>query len=121
MQTNNKQREALIKARSAICHFAKHQCQSLSWENSNIQANCGDVLCSWRGLCEAKTAINAALAAPVKNCEVGTPEEQMKRQHDTMCNTTKACPDSDWSCRKCFAVWAQMPYMEQKGESNESK
>ena len=58
-----KLREALIKARSAICQFARHQCQSLSWENSNIQANCGDVLCSWRGLCDAKTAINAALAA----------------------------------------------------------
>ena len=41
----------------------RHQCRSLSWENSNIQANCGDMLCSWRGLCEAKTAINAALAA----------------------------------------------------------
>ena len=60
---------------------------------------------------------HAALAEPVKNCEVGTPEEQMKRQHDTMCNTTKACPDSDWSCRKCFAVWAQMPYVEKEGDN----
>ena len=47
-----------------------------------------------------------------RNCDVGTADEQMKRQHDTMCDTTKACPDSDWSCRKCFAEWGQMPYKE---------
>lgn len=56
--------------------------------------------------------VDAALSAPPRNCDVGTADEQMKRQHDTMCNTTKACPDSDWSCRKCFAEWAQMPYEE---------
>ena len=61
---------------------------------------------------EINGIINAALSAPPRNCDVGTAEEQMKRQHDTMCNTTKACPDSDWSCRKCFAEWAQMPYEE---------
>lgn len=66
---NAKLREALIKAKSAICHFARHQCQSLSWEDSNLQANCGDVLCSWRGLCRAKTTINAALSAPPRNCD----------------------------------------------------
>lgn len=53
-----------------------------------------------------------ALAAPPRNCDVGTAEEQMKRQHDTMCNTTRACPDSDWACKKCFAEWGQMLYAE---------
>ena len=62
-------RKTLIKVRSAICHFARYQCQSLSWEKSNIQANCCDVLCSWRDLCDAKTAINAALSAPPRNCD----------------------------------------------------
>ena len=62
--------ETLIKVRSAICHFARYQCQSLSWEKSNIQANCCDVLCSWRDLCDAKTAINAALSAPPRNCDI---------------------------------------------------
>lgn len=74
-----KMREALIQARAAICKKAKYQCQSLSWENCNIQANCGDILCSWRGLCEAKTAINAALAEPPRNCDVGTVEEQVEQ------------------------------------------
>ena len=58
----------------------------------------------------------AALAAPSRNCDVGTAEEQMKRQYDTMCNTTKACPDSDWSCRECFAKWAQQPCGEPKAK-----
>ena len=62
---------------------------------------------------------NYALAAPPRQCDVGTADEQMKRQYDTMCNTTKACPDSDWSCRQCFAQWAQMPYeAERKGEGD---
>ena len=53
-----------------------------------------------------------------RQCDVGSAEEQMKRQYDTMCNTTNACPDSDWSCRQCFAQWAQTPYdAERKGEN----
>ena len=58
---------------------------------------------------------DAALKEPLRNCDVGTAEEQMKRQHDTMCNTTKACPDSDWSCKQCFAHWSQMPYEAEEG------
>ena len=61
---------------------------------------------------EMREVAIAALAKPPRNCDVGTAEEQMKRQYDTMCNTTKACPDSDWSCKECFAKWAQMPYEE---------
>ena len=79
-----KMREALVKAKKAICHHAKYVCQSLSWENSDIQSNCGDILCAHRDLCEAKTAINAALAAPPRNCD--RPE----------CATSKAAQDV-WS------------------------
>ena len=61
----------------------------------------------------------AALSAPARNCDVGTAEEQMKRQHDTMCNTTRACPDSDWTCKKCFAEWEQMPYDAEEGAADE--
>ena len=120
--SNEVLREALIKARSAICHFARYQCDSLSWENSNIQANCGDVLCSWRGLCDAKTAINAALSAPARNCDVGTLTEQQQMFHDfceKMQHTDKACCGG---CpivhlrmqgvidNGCELAWAQMPY-----------
>lgn len=75
MEANNAaMREALEKAKKAICHHAAHICQSLSWENSNLQSNCADVLCAHRELCEAKTAINAALAAPPRVCDVNTLE-----------------------------------------------
>ena len=80
-----KMREALVKAKKAICHHAKYVCQSLSWENSDIQSNCGDILCAHRDLCEAKTAINAALASPPRNCDVGTDEEQSRR-YEELCD-----------------------------------
>ena len=65
-----KLREALEKAKKAICHHAKYVCDSLAWENSNSQSSCADILCCQRDLCEAKTAINAALAAPPRNCDL---------------------------------------------------
>lgn len=49
---------------------------------------------------------------PKRNCDVGTVEEQLKRLHNAVCNAAKACPDPDWSCAKCFAVWSQTPYGE---------
>ena len=114
-------REALIKARAAICHHARYQCQSLSWENSNVQANCGDVLCSWRGLCEAKTAINAALSAPPRNCDVGTAEEQVLRWRG-FCACEKGgvcdgcpCLKNSKGVEDCYAKWAQMPYEAEEG------
>jgi len=63
-------REALVKVKKAICHHAEYVCQSLSWKNSDIQSNCADILCAHRDLCEAKTAINAALSAPARNCDL---------------------------------------------------
>jgi len=66
-----KMREALEIAKKAICHHArtKHTCDSLAWENSTINANCGDILCGHRDLCDAKTAIQKALSALPRNCD----------------------------------------------------
>lgn len=123
MENNKmKMREALVKARKAICHHAEYVCQSLSWENNTINANCGDVLCAHRDLCEAKTAINKALSLPRLNCEVGTADEQAER-FEEYCQ-------SRWECREdcpigkiigkndslrdhCQLLWAQMPYSEE--------
>ena len=117
-------REALLKAKKAICHHAKHVCDSLSWENSNIQSNCADVLCAHRDLCEAKTAINNALSAPPRNCDVGTAEEQKKRFED-YCVTNRS---DDLACLDCPAYgkgdcefrWGQMPYTDTAAEKGES-
>lgn len=74
-------REALEVAKKAICHHArtKHTCDSLAWENSTINANCGDMLCGHRDLCEAKTAIQKALAEPARNCDLHHTKEDAER------------------------------------------
>ena len=124
---NKALREALEKAKKAICHHAEHVCQSLSWENSDIQSNCGDVLCVRRDLCEAKTAINAALAKPPRQCDVGTADEQARRYHNftgryNPCSykgyvkCAEDCPVHIKLTQEghgellCQLEWAQMPY-----------
>ena len=108
-------REALEVAKKAICHHAKHICQSLSWENSNIQSNCADILCAHRDLCEAKTAINAAISAPPRNCDVGTAQEQAIR-FDKFCQVCEKCPLNEKRLNirlvQCEFLWAQMTYKE---------
>lgn len=66
--------------------------------------------------------IHPALAAPPRNCDVGTAEEQTARyyafctkQHHETCQN---CPCHSSSV-KCEMAWAQMPYEE--GESDEQK
>ena len=63
--------------------------------------------------------LDLALDEPPRNCDVGTADDQVKRLRATMCNTTKSCPDPNWSCGKCALVWAQMLYEE--GVENEDK
>ena len=67
--------------------------------------------------CEPVRKAKAALAAPVKNCEVGTAKEQVKRWR-RFCNSMTTC--GECPCHKsysevvtdCFSRWAQMPYEE---------
>lgn len=66
----------------------------------------------------------AALAAPPRNCDVGTAEEQEKRFHD-FCRARHLprmeesrycaykCPLEGDTC--CELQWAQMPYVEKEG------
>ena len=111
-------REALEIAKKAICNYAKHICDSLSWENSTINANCGDILCVHRDLCKAKTAIQKALATPPRNCDIGTAMEQGKR-FSAYCRAHKHpkseclhCPLFGQTGGYCELAWAQMPYEE---------
>ena len=112
-------REALEKAKKAICHHADHICQSLSWENSNLQSNCADVLCAHRELCEAKTEINAALAEPPRNCDIHPKRDEASKAFQETVLTerererAKQYPLSvmDW-----FIDWLLAPAAERKGE-----
>ena len=53
----------------------------------------------------------AALSAPLRNCDVGTADEQYER-HEAYCKKQDMnCLNDDiLNCRTCFAKWAQMPY-----------
>ena len=54
---------------------------------------------------------DAALAAPPRNCDVGTAEEQTKRFYD-YCdkNACIDCPLLSAASTNCRLAWAQMPY-----------
>lgn len=73
-------------------------------------------------LIPAKNAYHHALAAPPRNCDVGTPEEQALRYgrfcdkfvSDKMhCETCPCCGKIPFG--KCEFAWAQMPYKEGEG------
>lgn len=117
-------REALIIAKKAICNYAKHICDSLSWENSTINANCGDILCVHRDLCKAKTEIQKALAKPCRNCDrFATAEEA----HCAFCSEPCETPCGNCTVtnvsmpHECFIKWLFAPATEKKGEPYGSK
>lgn len=69
-------------------------------------------------LVEITTKAKAALAAPARNCDVGTAEEQFKRylafchcesRGCRHCPANKTMVGGTWNCD---LVWAQMPYKE---------
>lgn len=57
-----------------------------------------------------------ALAEPLKNCEVGTPEEQDARHSQWCCHygidgtMDVPCAHQDMSCSLCVLRWSQKPY-----------
>ena len=64
---------------------------------------------------EINGIINAALASPRLNCEVGTPSEQYQRFKKYCKKKTGGCGKADRydnPCAYCFSQWAQMTYTE---------
>ena len=70
---------------------------------------------------KAHEAVNAALAAPPRNCDVGTTKEQSAR-FDAHCRKHMGCltcplREKDVGVPKhCELAWAQMPYEEGSGK-----
>ena len=82
-----------------------------------------------RGWGGTLAAIRAALAAPPRNCDVGTAQEQYVR-FEKHCNgkwkdytntdmrRPFPCGRNDRTnnpCARCFATWAQLPFTPEKG------
>lgn len=57
----------------------------------------------------------AALAEPLKNCEVGTAKAQNDRHFRFCSNAVAECRGgSNYDCITCFSRWAQRPYRKEK-------
>ena len=60
----------------------------------------------------------SALAAPARNCDVGTADKQFERwlafcdRHDAACTDCPCDNSHTHTFAHCFAKWAQMPYEE---------
>ena len=99
---SSKQREALSDACYAMFNFLKTHYGSCYEEMANA-------------LDKAK----AALAEPIRNCDVGTAEEQYARVR-AFCKRHKVglrcvdCPVNGVLPKNCALIWAQMPYEEVK-------
>ena len=75
----------------------------------------------YRGRCEDMEeviqSVHTALNLPLRNCDVGTADEQFRR-FDVYCTQQRTCKDANRvTCVVCFGKWGQMPYTE--GAENE--
>ena len=91
--------------------------------------------CSWRNRwsgCQSKAISKAlsALAAPPRNCDVGSPEEQSERmakfcrmqyEKSNVLPLCSGCRFNDIEGLDCQFAWAQMPYEEEEENADESK
>ena len=110
MNAYEQMRDALVKIRNAM-----------------YQDVGGDIIIDM-GEDAVNKLIGDALAAPPRNCDVGTAEEQSKR-FVAACNG-KYCRDCPvrkyWSSKpngltSCIHIWAQMPYNESETNSEQKR
>lgn len=70
--------------------------------------------------CSAILKARAALAAPPRNCDVGTAEEQTRRLRANCEKYKPSCKGckflTDIQHENCWLKWAQMPFAQPKGE-----
>ena len=107
MQTNSKLREALVEIIDYLEPIRKWTMPS--------KKNHTRLTALFAAVDTVYTKAKAALAEPVKNCEVGTVEEQEDRfrrycnSRGTFCGD---CPLYNNRRGECRFAWAQMPYEE---------
>lgn len=103
---NAKLREALEKADKVLSRISKS-----AWF---LDANLGETI----EVMEAGRAISQALGAPLRNCDVGTAEEQSRRFHEfCVKHAHDGCPKCPAhqavnKSTRCPIVWGQLHYEE---------
>lgn len=101
-----KMREALVEARQIVAYAAHRRFGFMRAHNGSTKV----IIAS-----ETLEKVDAALSAPARNCDVGTPEEQSKR-YDEFCDIHDCRSDCPlFKADSCELAWAQMPYEAQKG------
>lgn len=103
-------REALVQCELFLGNVSRHGHPTL---------NPGDKCTACDGVDELREMVVRALAAPARNCDAGTAEEQLSRWK-VYCKEGKArcLVQGKWriiNCTVCFADWAQMPYIKEGG------
>ena len=124
MEANNMEamRKALKLCGSQMCKL----CKDLTLARSMINKGLIGVSCH-PDKCKPYQAAHSALALPLRQCDVGTTEEQFARfaefchaNVDISGNCRATCPFTRLgNCRdraECYSRWAQLPY-----ESEEAK
>lgn len=99
-----KMREALVKADEALSRIS----QSAWFVDANFSET--------KEVIDAGNAIEEALSAPPRNCDVGTADEQHARFY-SFCDKVEVCKKCPlWRggglTSKCCARWGQLPYEE---------
>lgn len=97
-------REALLQCELFLGNVSRHGHPTL---------NPGDKCTACDGVDELRGLVVRALAAPPRNCDVGTPEEQSERfakycDRFHRCNGCTCCGKVKYN--RCEYFWAQMPY-----------
>ena len=99
-------REALVQCELFLGNVSRHGHPTL---------NPGDNCTACDGVDELREMVVRALAAPPRNCDVGTPQEQEASWKDYCDDVTRGdCPPSA-GCKSCALYWAQMPYAAKEG------
>lgn len=106
-------REALIQCELFLSNVSRHAHPTL---------NPGDKCIACDGVDELRGMVNAALAAPARNCDVGTAKEQAERfkafclPRILRCSENSTCPAkhpcNEIGIQYCQLKWAQLPYKE---------
>lgn len=112
-------REALVKCSGIALQWQADEADGVAGTTDKPSARSAA-----EAVMDMEFEINAALAEPPRNCDVGTAEEQGKR-HNAFCRkhftpdrlggNCRKCPLKDrrgWSCQ---LAWAQMPYEAEEG------
>lgn len=100
------------KLREAAENVARHHCFSCpnNWTGEcELPTSEGES----KYLCHKVKQLRSALAEPLRNCDVGTAEEQAER-FDAYCDSHTNCAHCPLAGRQqCVLAWSQMPYKEE--------